>query len=1079
MRPIRLTFVFLVCALSLAARTPIAPSAELGWDETFRMENKGLEVVVSPANGRILHLSLKGKENLLNQNPAFNNQLPPAEEGDWLNYGGDWLWPVHQSQWKALSGADWPPLRVMDSLPWQGDAWTEEDGTQVIRLTGTFAPPVSAIVERKFILAPGEDARLRVEQSIGRTKASDLPVSLWQISQVQGATETYVDLNPESPLESGYRVIAFETPGEEVLKKIDGTLVLFGARNGEFKLGSDGQWIAARRGDQVLAQWTSRPGPEGPLPDGGCSVVLYANAGLGYTEIESQTSEVALPNGEFVRNTLTYRILEVEADATPEEVLRELREAVPPRDVIAFAPASPAPEQVLTVRVRNPKKGGVLHWGVNGPSGDWKLPHPAFRPQGSTVAATGMAVETPLPTPVNGVSTVQLGPFTHPEQWVESVHAVVRWGDEWESRDGKNYNVTLKAHPDASKIRWDLEEGQEVKDLLKFALSTEPEAERLDLYLNGTRLSDRKGATKAVRIQTEDWTYGAHTLTVRAEREGHLSSDTRTVWKVPRDIPNQNLPEAHPYGATLDGETAVLHLLAPNARFVEVEWKHDRDSGRTLMARAGEDRWTATLDLGQDGTLHYRYVINGTHAFADPWSVDVEWQTSQGGFSHRPEDAWSLVGTLPPPPGPWKRPPVETWVIYELSIPDVAPPGSYQGLTDKLDYIHDMGFNVIEPLPVTVFPGDSSWGYNPAFHRAVERAYGTPAEFATLLRESRQRGIAFIVDIVLNHADKSSPLIGMHGEPEQNPFTMPFSQFNWGFPKLDQEHPTFQRYVQDVLVHWVEQWGIDGFRYDATQWVKWSGYKDWGVSWMSYVVDQADPDVIQIAENIPGEPDMVKGTELDAEWDAHFRWRMNQVFTQGRIAEPDKFREILDPRAHAYHSGFERMQYIESHDEQRFVAELKHAGWDEEDTLRRHLAATAVTLTVPGIPMIYAGQEWGEETPKVVGLNPMQWERRKEPARSALLEEIRKLVKLRTRHRALHHDRIDVLRVDAETGTVVYRRPGVPESILVALNVSRDPATLQLENVGVPVEELGHATIPGNFRNLKLLPGEARVFRVR
>ncbi|GEM_PF-713444 len=1079
MRPIRQILVLLACALHAQGASPILPTARLGWEETFRISNDAMEVVASPKNGRLLHLSLKGKENLLNQNEGLSGQLPPAEEGDWMNYGGDWLWPVHQGQWKALTGQEWPPLRVMDSLPWKGDAWTEEDGTQVIRLTGTFAPPVSAIVERVFRLAPGNEATLEVEQTINRTKASDLPVSLWQISQVRGATETYLDVNPDSDLENGYRVIAFDQPNEEVLQKVDGALVLFGARNGEFKLGSDGQWIAARRGTQVLVQWSTQPGPEGPLPDGGCSVVLYANAGLGYTEIESQTAEVALPNGEKIHNTLRYRILEIGENDPPDAVIRTLRDALPPRTVVEFSPASPAPEQVLTVRVRNPQGGGVLHWGVNGPSGDWKLPHPALRPEGSEVAGTGMAVETPLPEPVNEISTLELGPFNHPDQWVESVHAVVRWGDQWESREGKNYNVTLKPHPDASQIEWDLKGIEQVTDLLEFNLSSEPAADRLNLFVNGIRQTDQRGGAKTVRLDTTDWTYGAHVLTVRAERNGRVSSATREVWKVPDDIPQLDLPESTPYGATLEKGEAKLHLLAPNARFVEVEWETDTGKGRILMARAGNGRWATVLDLGKDGTLRYRYVVDGTHPFADPWSVDVDWRNSEGGFSHRPEEAWSLAGTLPPPLGPWDRPPMETWVIYELSIPDVAPPGSYKGLTAKLEYIQNMGFNVIEPLPVTVFPGDSSWGYNPAFHRAIERSYGTPAAFAEMVKAARDRGIAFIVDIVLNHADKSSPLIGMHGDPDQNPFTMPFSQFNWGFPKLDQEHPAFKRYLQDVLVHWVDQWGIDGFRYDATQWVKWSGYKDWGVSWMSYVVDQADRDVIQIAENIPGEPDMVKGTALDAEWDAHFRWRMNQVFTKGRIAEPEKFEEILDPRSHAYHSGFERMQYIESHDEQRFLAELKHAGWEEEDALRRHLAATAVTLTVPGIPMIYAGQEWGEETPKVVGLNPLQWDVRNQPARKELLEEVRALVKLRTSHRALHHDRIDVLRVDAETGTVVYRRPGVPESILVALNVSAASATLSLKDVGIPIEELGHEKVPEDFLNLTLLPGEARVFRVK
>jgi alpha-glucosidase len=130
--------------------------------------------------------------------------------------------------------------------------------------------------------------------------------------------------------------------------------------------------------------------------------------------------------------------------------------------------------------------------------------------------------------------------------------------------------------------------------------------------------------------------------------------------------------------------------------------------------------------------------------------------------------------------------------------------------------------------------------------------------------------------------------------------------------------------------------------------------------------------------------------------------------------------------------------------------------------------------------MLYAGQEWGESTEKVVGLNLLQWDLAAQPARAALVQKFRELIHLRTGHRALHHDRMDVLRLDAATGTVVYRRPGVPESILVALNVSAYPVTLDLRDAGTPVSELHRPDEERpDLSPVRLLPGEARVFRVR
>jgi 1,4-alpha-glucan branching enzyme len=224
---------------------------------------------------------------------------------------------------------------------------------------------------------------------------------------------------------------------------------------------------------------------------------------------------------------------------------------------------------------------------------------------------------------------------------------------------------------------------------------------------------------------------------------------------------------------------------------------------------------------------------------------------------------------------------------------------------------------------------------------------------------------------------------------------------------------------------------------------------------------------------------MVEGTELDSEWDGHYRWRMRKVFTEQYMEEPEKMREILDPRNHAYMSGWQRVPYIESHDEERFFRELKEKGFSETEAIRRHHAAAAITLTVPGIPMLYAGQEWGEETEKVVGLNPLQWQLREEPARAEMKQKFRELIELRVNHRALHHDRIDVLHLDGQTGMVAYKRPGVPESIVVAFNVSDTAGVLDLSETGMPIQELHTDAVPGNLEGVSLKPGQARVFVVK
>jgi 1,4-alpha-glucan branching enzyme len=1069
------------------AREPIAPLPFGGWEESVRIANDAIEIVVVPAIGRLLHLSPLGGENLYFVENGLRGKLPPTEEGDWLNYGGDWLWPVNQGRWAAVGGKKWPPPRMLD-LPWRGEAWKEADGSSVIVLRRDVGDPVFVQLERRFILAPGNSAELRIEQSIRRVYASKIPVVLWHISQVRAADLAVLGREPDSAFDNGHRVIAFETPKDQALQSTPSALLFHTEHATENKLGSDGRWIAARRGNLALLQWAEGGDSGGVFPDGGCSIVLYSNKGLGYTEIETQSVELDLAPGETLRNTLVYRLVEV-GDAQPEAVAGLLSAIPPARDVIQFSPASPTPEDVIEVRVRTRESGGILHWGLNGPSGGWELPARSYWPEGSIAGKTGVAVDSPLPDPVDGVSVLKLGPFNHPSQIVTSLHAVVRWGDRWESRDGANYNLSLETHPDAAGIT--------IRSLPRgvtrgIYVETDPPADEIRLFVNNQEMEGSRGATLYHRLHLDEFNYGPLEIRARAVRGGRVSSATTVEWKTPELGPPIEIPPgSHPFGATpgarLDLPPVFMDdhlphaweilLHAPNARFVEVEWMREGSLYRQLMLRVSGGNWVHRVRI-PDAQLQYRYVVDGHRRFADPWSVDVDWRAPDGSFSHLPEHAWSLAGSLPPAFGPWRRPLPETWVIYELSIPDIAPPGSYRGLQERLDYIAGLGINAIEPLPITTFPGSKSWGYNPVFHMAPERAYGTPQELADLIAASRAKGLAFVFDIVLNHLEANAPLHRMHGPAEINPYFTEFAGFNWGFPKLDQQSEDFKRYTRDTLRHWVQHWGVDGYRYDATQWIKWSGRSDWGVSWMSHVVEEADPGVIQIAENLPSEPNMVKGTALDSEWDGHFRWRMRKVLTEGTfIGEPEKMREILDPRNHAYHNGHERMAYIESHDEERFVRELREAGYDETEAFRRHLAGAIVTLTVPGIPMLYAGQEWGEETKKVVGLNPLNWDLAKEPARAKLVEQFRELIQLRTTHPALHHDRIELLHLDNDTGLIAYRRPGVPDSVVVVLNVSNEERELTLKPfLDNPREIAAQEQASKPVNPIRLLPGQARVF---
>ena len=113
-------------------------------------------------------------------------------------------------------------------------------------------------------------------------------------------------------------------------------------------------------------------------------------------------------------------------------------------------------------------------------------------------------------------------------------------------------------------------------------------------------------------------------------------------------------------------------------------------------------------------------------------------------------------------------------MIYELLIRDFTGDGTgsgtIAGVIDRLDYIASLGVNAVELMPVMEFGGNNSWGYNPLFYFAPDKAYGTPDDYRRPVNEIHSRGMAVILDVVMNHADSRTPRQLMY-EPSQNPFS--------------------------------------------------------------------------------------------------------------------------------------------------------------------------------------------------------------------------------------------------------------------------------------------------------------------
>ncbi|MFH0953149.1 MAG: alpha-amylase family glycosyl hydrolase [Verrucomicrobiota bacterium] len=723
---------------------------------------------------------------------------------------------------------------------------------------------------------------------------------------------------------------------------------------------------------------------------------------------------------------------------------------------IGFSPAAPTLNDAVTVTVHRSAAGGQLRWGVNAEHGLWSRPSSNYWPAGTVPSEDGLAVDSSLPPPDRlGNSTIVLGPFHRAEQVVQTLHAAAHWGKVWDTDLGRNYNMGIGDESSATGavVRFVAPfDGQAVRDSLTVTVQVF-RSEAVSLWLDGQPLVSLCGRPFEWPVSVTNLEYGRHAVVARAVADGLVAMKQAEFWRVPPYREEALPPGARP-GAAADEQGDVTFVLyAPAKHFVSVVGDFNGwDPLADLMSLSPGGGWWLRRRL-EPGTYTYQYCLDGTQFLADPCARDVEWKDEEGKETHVPEKALAIlrVGAAP---FAWtdagfRRPPLRDLVIYEFAIDDLAPGQGFTGVIARLDYIRDLGVTAVEPLPVTEFPGGWSWGYNPAFHYAPESAYGTPDELKRLVDEAHRRGLAVIVDLVLNHMDWNSPLFQLYGpDYDASPYFHLFLGENWGFPDLEQSSDAFKGYAADLLRFWIEDYHVDGFRYDATRWVGWKGYNDWGASWFAYAAKQADSNSYQIAEHLPADPELQAGTEMDSGWHDYFRWRLRDMIRNAKLDRAE-FERIMSPLTLGFSNALERVAYVESHDEERFLRELRGAGFREEEALRRDLAAIAVALTAPGVAMVYAGEEFGEATPKVLGRNPLHWPDLDQPAGRALHENFRALARLRTGHPALQSGGVR-FQPQPQPGIAVYERVVARAWVVVAVNFGREeqPVSVALPGEG-------------------------------
>ena len=491
----------------------------------------------------------------------------------------------------------------------------------------------------------------------------------------------------------------------------------------------------------------------------------------------------------------------------------------------------------------------------------------------------------------------------------------------------------------------------------------------------------------------------------------------------------QAIPSGMENGINYTSNTsATLVLEAPNKDFVYVAGSFNNWSPDVTYAMkkdtATDKFWLELTGLtsGQIETYQY-WVVDQTPISNSPLMVKTADPFSTLVLSPF-DDPYIPASTYPSLPAypagqerevtvlqtgqtdyPWvvnnfEKPKKEDLVIYEVLIRDFDSDRNFQDLIDKIDYFKNLNINAIQLMPVMEFEGNESWGYNTSFHLALDKFYGTEETFKEFIDLCHQNGIAVILDVALNHAFGRNPMNRMWmndadndgwGEPSsENPYfnTVAAHSYSVGSDFNHQSSLT-QYYVERVISRWIQDFKIDGFRWDLTKGFTQlatgsetltNAYQADRVAILKQYADYSwnlDPTHYVIFEHLG----FGGSAQEETEW---ANYRLNEGVSKG-IMLWGKMTDSYNQLSMGYASGSDisgmghvsrnfdaprLVGYAESHDEERLMyknlqfgnqSNGSHNVTQLQTALSRMSAIGAVSLTIPGPKMIWHFGELGME----------------------------------------------------------------------------------------------------------------------
>ena len=545
--------------------------------------------------------------------------------------------------------------------------------------------------------------------------------------------------------------------------------------------------------------------------------------------------------------------------------------------------------------------------------------------------------------------------------------------------------------------------------------------------------------------------YGKSTVTIFAYVDSSITASDSFQYVVNLPVVHEALPPGVTEGINyIDDNSVILSLFAPNKQFVYVigdfnDWQIDTSY---YMKRTPNDStyWIRLNGLTPKQEYAFQYFVDGKIKIADPYTEKVldPWNDKYitgdiyPNLKPYPEGKTTeIVSVLETgkdqyvwQANDYQRPAKSNLIIYELWIANFLQDHTFSTLIDTLDYLDSLGINAIELMPVTEFEGNESWGYNPSFYFAVDKYYGPAEDLKKFIDECHKRGIAVILDMVLNHSFGQSPFVrlyasGNYGPPtSENPWynVTPRHPFNVGYD-FNHESKQTQKLVDRINKFWLTEYKVDGFRYDLSKGFTqkytgndvnvWNQYDQSRIDILKRMADklwETDSTAYVILEHFAVNSEEKVLSEYGMMLWGNLNYNYNEATMGYNSNGKSDFSDISYLKRGWEHPNL--VGYMESHDEERLMYKNLQYGNSTNDynikdlniALNRIKLAAAFFLTVPGPKMIWQfgelGYDYSINYPNNcrLCLKPFRWDYLDDPARLNLYKTFKALTFLKNNY---------------------------------------------------------------------------------